>query len=170
MPNIHNLTVVYDSKSPNVGSIPIDLNCGTPEVNKTMSSSIYDLDYTPPKKVGSFRQNTKILTKIEDCTGGYVLVSEKQGEINELVISTCSACEGVKSAEVLGQDCGAPVHTKDCDREELLDKLNEQLAELVKIYGAVDGLELTTENIRIEAGQINLNTDQVEELLTQIKD
>ena len=74
------------------------------------------------------------------------------------------------STPPLGEDCEAPVHTKDCDREELMAQLELQLAELVKIYGAVDGLELTTENIRIEAGQINLSTDEVEALLSQIKD
>ena len=50
MPNIHNLTVVYDSTSSSTGSFPIDLNCGTPEVNKMITSGIYDMDFTPPKK------------------------------------------------------------------------------------------------------------------------
>jgi surface protein len=66
--------------------------------------------------------------------------------------------------------CDNATFTKDCDRPELLAMLQTQLDELIKIYGAVDGLELTTENIRIEAGQINLNTDQVEALLQQIKE
>jgi predicted nucleic acid-binding Zn-ribbon protein len=74
------------------------------------------------------------------------------------------------STPPLGEDCETPVHTKDCDREALIEMLQTQLDELIKIYGAVDGLELTTENIRIEAGQINLSTDEVEALLTQIKD
>ncbi len=66
--------------------------------------------------------------------------------------------------------CDNATFTKDCDREALIAMLQTQLNELIKIYGAVDGLELTTENIRIEAGQINLSTDEVEALLTQIKD
>ena len=41
---------------------------------------------------------------------------------------------------------------------------------LTSIYEAVDDLELTTENIRIEAGQINLNTDEVEEKLDLLID
>lgn len=36
---------------------------------------------------------------------------------------------------------------------------------LNNILSAVDGLEITTENIKVEAGEINLNTDQLEEKL-----
>jgi hypothetical protein len=40
---------------------------------------------------------------------------------------------------------------------------------LNSILEAVDGLEVTTENISIDAGQINLNTDELESLLTDVK-
>ena len=172
MPNIHNLTVVYDSTSSSTGSIPIDLNCGTPEVNKSITSGIYDLDFTPPKKVSNLiGLNTVFLTKIEGCDGSFVLVEETVGDVSDLIISLCGVCQEINSTKpILGEDCETPVHSKDCDREALITMLQTQLDELIKIYGAVDGLELTTENIRIEAGQINLSTDEVEALLTQIKE
>jgi hypothetical protein len=44
------------------------------------------------------------------------------------------------------------------------------LAKLVDIYSAVDGLEITAENIEIAADTINLQTDEVEALLQTIRD
>jgi len=170
MANIHDLIVKYDSTSPREGLFPINLNCSDPEVNKVISAGLYDLGFTPPKKVANFvGSNTKMLTKIEDCDGSYVLVENGLGEIQALVVMLCDVCSDANSG-ALGASCDKPMNTKDCDREALIEMLQTQLDELIKIYGAVDGLELTTENIRIEAGQINLNTDQVETLLTQIND
>lgn len=167
MANIHNLVVKYDSTSPREGSFPIDLNCGNPEVNKIITAGIYDLSQTPPEKVSNFTsENTVMLTKIEDCDGGYILVENTLGEVEGMVINLCDLC--VEEISGVGLNCTKPMHVIDCERDTLIEVLNQQIAELVKIFGAVDGLELTTENIRIEAGQINLNTDNLENLLVQI--
>jgi len=53
---------------------------------------------------------------------------------------------------------------------DTLGKLGELKAALLDIYGAVDGLELTAGNISINASAINLNTDEVESRLAQIRD
>jgi hypothetical protein len=42
------------------------------------------------------------------------------------------------------------------------------LARLNEILGAVDGLEVTTDQISIDAGTVNLSTDQLESLLTSL--
>lgn len=169
MANIHDLIVKYDSTSPREGLFPIDLNCGDPETNKKISAGIYDLSQDPPEKVSTFvGSDTKMLTRIEDCDGSYVLVENTLGEVESFVTMLCEVCVDAAGGNVLGKDCDKPMHTKDCDRDSLIAKLQEQLDELVKIFAAVDGLELTTENIRIEAGQINLNTDQLEQLMTDL--
>lgn len=41
---------------------------------------------------------------------------------------------------------------------------------LVDILGAVDGLELTADNISIDASTLNLQTDELESLLTAVRD
>lgn len=93
MANIHNLIVKYDSTSPREGSFPIDLNCGTPEVNKVITAGIYDLNFTPPKKVTSFvGENTVMLTRLDGCDGSYILVEDSFGHVNSLVISLCDFC------------------------------------------------------------------------------
>jgi hypothetical protein len=167
MANIHNLLVKYDSTSPREGSFPIDLNCGNPEVNKIITAGIYDMSVNPPEKVSNFTsENTIMLTKIEDCDGGYILVENTLGQVESMVINLCDLC--VEEISGVGLNCTKPMHVIDCERDTLIQALNQQIAELVKIFGAVDGLELTTENIRIEAGQINLNTDQLEQLITDL--
>lgn len=41
---------------------------------------------------------------------------------------------------------------------------------LTQIFGAVDDLEVTTEQISVEAGTINLSTDQLETILAAVRD
>ena len=50
------------------------------------------------------------------------------------------------------------------------EKLNELKDKLQAIYEAVDGLEITTDNISIDAGQINLSTDELETKIQSVKD
>lgn len=169
MANIHNLIIKYDSTSPREGSFPIDLNCGTPEVNKTITAGIYDMDFTPPKKVLNFTgSNNKVLTRIEDCDGSYILVEESFGYVNSLVVSLCEVCVDSAGGNVIGNDCDKPMHTRDCDRTALIAMLQNQYNELVKIFGAVDGLEITADQINLNAEQINLSTDELEQLLTDL--
>ena len=167
MANIHELIVRYDSTSPREGSFPIDLNCGTPGVNKKITGGIYDLSQNPPVKVDNFIDaNTVMLTKIEDCNGDYVLVKNSLGYVQGLVISLCEACTTNNTQPVsgFGASCTNPMHTKDCDRLELINKLELQLLKLNDIYGAVDGLELTTENIKIDQTNISsLGPDELNE-------
>ncbi len=54
--------------------------------------------------------------------------------------------------------------------EKLEDLKTTLQSVLQSIYNAVDDLELTTENIKIEAGQINLNTDDLEEKVQSVRD
>lgn len=169
MANIQNLIVKYDSTSPREGSFPIDLNCGTPEVNKTITAGIYDMDFTPPKKVSNFSgSNNKVLTRIDNCDGSYILVEDSLGYVNSLVVSLCEVCVDAAGGNVLGGDCDKPMHTRDCDRTALIAMLQNQYNELVKIFGAVDDLEITAEQINLNAEQINLNTDELEQLLTDL--
>ena len=120
-------------------------------------------------------------------TGISIIVHEKDGDVTSPLfikndgsrwylnskLKLTSLCDPFDVAPVaepntVGLSCETPMSVKDCGRDALIAMLQTQLDELVKIYGAVDGLELTTENIKIEAGQINLNTNEVESLLTQI--
>ena len=93
MPNILDLTVIYDSTSTLSGLSPIDLNCGIPEQNKLITGGIYDISQNPPVKVSQFlKSDTVMLTKIEDCNGDYLLVVESFGFIAENVVSLCESC------------------------------------------------------------------------------
>ena len=51
-----------------------------------------------------------------------------------------------------------------------VEKLDELKVLLQQIEDAVDDLELTSENIKIEAGQINLNTDELESKVQSVRD
>jgi len=51
-----------------------------------------------------------------------------------------------------------------------IEKLDELKTALQNIYNAVDDLEVTTDNISIDAGQINLNTDELETKLQSVLD
>lgn len=94
MPNLINLNVVYDSSGLLTGLNDIDLVCSTSTDNKKISSSIYDISVDPPLKVpNQIDQNTKILTKIEDCNGSYYLVSDPYGKISDAQESNCEFCQ-----------------------------------------------------------------------------
>jgi hypothetical protein len=113
-------------------------------------------------------------------TGISIIVHEKNGDVTSplfikndgtrwylnsklFLTELCDKFDVAPPAEedTTGKSCATPMNTKDCDRQELLDVLDN-------IYGAVDGLELTTENINLNANQINLSTDEVEQLLKDI--
>jgi outer membrane murein-binding lipoprotein Lpp len=49
------------------------------------------------------------------------------------------------------------------DLDTIVGKLND-------IFGAVDGLEVTTDQISVDAGTINLSTDQLETLIAAVRD
>lgn len=85
-------------------------------------------------------------------------IQEEVKTLTSVIRNFCNQLTAISAVTPPGSSCDAPSFSKDCDRQELIDKLQN-------ILEAVDGLELTTENIRIEAGQINLNTDEVEEKL-----
>lgn len=94
MPNLINLNVVYDSSGLLTGLNDIDLICSTSTENKKITSSIYDISADPPLKVpNQIDQNTKILTKIEDCNGSYYLVSDPYGKISDAQESNCEFCK-----------------------------------------------------------------------------
>lgn len=93
MPNILDLTVIYDSTSTLSGLSSIDLNCGIPEQNKLITGGIYDISQNPPVKVAGFvNGNTVMLAKIEDCNGDYLLVEESFAYISENTVSLCESC------------------------------------------------------------------------------
>jgi predicted secreted hydrolase len=68
--------------------------------------------------------------------------------------------------EIVLNDVGDSVYRQ---RVAVAD-LGVVIARLTSILAAVDGLEVTTDQISIDAGTINLSTDQVETLLAAIRD
>ncbi|MCQ4139241.1 hypothetical protein [Chryseobacterium sp. EO14] len=93
MPNIITLNVVYDSSGLLTGQNPIDLIMTNDSDNKIIKSNIYNMLADPPEIVSSIiDSNTKILTKIEDFDGSYILVSDAYGTISDQMYSLCPDC------------------------------------------------------------------------------
>jgi hypothetical protein len=173
MSNIKNYKVILDeSGAYQSGSVlPVDLFSSDGTTSKVVSIGFFDTSVTPPVQVDKKTKPTDVQYTIitDKLTDLFYVVDEPVSEVSADIEFACDFCNlDSAGANELGASCTKPMNTKDCDRDALIAMLQTQIDELVKIYGAVDGLELTTENIKIEAGQINLNTNEVESLLTQI--
>lgn len=168
MSNIKNYKVILDEAGVfKAGALTlVDLFSADGTTSKVVSIGYFDTSVNPPVKVTKKTKPTDVQYTIitDTLTGLFFVVDEEVATVSADIEFACDFCNLDSASEnALGASCATPMNTKDCDREALIEKLND-------IYEAVDGLELTTENIRIEAGQINLNTDEVEQKLDNVVD
>lgn len=89
------------------------------------------------------------------------LITQSNKELARIKKEICCLINAFENLDVSlsgGSDCNSPLYTELCNIQPLLDGLGD-------IVTAVNEIEITAENIVLEAEQINLNTDTLETLI-----
>ncbi len=161
MSNIQNLRVLVDESGAYLGGVllPYDL---TVYINGTETAKVITGKYVTDNGTSITEHNTNVpgsifVTKVTNpLTFASAYLLESVGAVYGFIINYSPEC--VQATYLLGENCTTPVHTKDCERGDLVAKIDE-------VKTAIEGIEFNIGAVNIAAESINLINDGVEQRL-----
>ncbi len=161
MGNIQNLRVLVDESGAYLGGVlrPFDLTVAINgnEVAKTITGK-----YVIDNGDSITEHNTNVsgsifVTKVYNpLTFASAYLLEAVGTVQALIINDSAEC--VQATYLLGENCDTPVHSKDCERDALIAKIDD-------VKTAVEGININVGEVVLNSDSINLINDGVEQRL-----
>jgi hypothetical protein len=159
MPNTHNVHVIVGEDGTEYGGAlqAYDFTCdqsGT-EVNKIISGVYITIAggivTEHPTNVAGSEFVTKVLNI---CSGNAAYLRESPTTMGLIAGYGCVDCRDIQTNPMAGDNCTTPMHSRDCDRAELLAKIQD-------VVTAVNNMQVTVGDVTIDNTEVVNKLDSI---------